>query len=271
MQILILGMHRSGTSLTTRMVNMMGAYFGPESSVGEITDDNPKGFWERPEIFKLNDALLAARGCSWHDLRQWQFRDAAQIPDKLLGTLKKTILGLDAFRPWVLKDPRLCLLLPAWRPHLEAPVAVFVHRNPVEIALSLQKRDGFPLEYGVALWEYYTVGMLNATAGMPRIHIRHREMMEKPVKTTESLFRQLVKHGARRLELPSEKEIRAFIDPALYRSRPVAGSFTLSAPQAVLAEIVQGKRPQGGPVSVSPPSKALIEKGYAPAIAKGAQ
>jgi hypothetical protein len=271
MQILILGMHRSGTSMTTRMVNMMGAYFGPEGSVGEITIDNPKGFWERPEIFKLNDALLAAHGCSWHDLRQWNFRDAAHIPEKLVGNLKKTILGMDAFRPWVLKDPRLCLLLPAWRPHLEVPVAVFVHRNPVEIALSLQKRDGFPLEYGIALWEYYTVGMLNATVGMPRIHIRHHEMMEKPVRTAESLFKQLLKFGTRRLELPSEREIRAFIDPALYRSRPAQTDFKLSPAQVTLAEIVQGKRPQGEAVSVSPAAKTLIQQGFVPAVAKGAK
>ena len=67
MQIIVLGMHRSGTSITTRLINMMGAYFGPESSVGEITIDNPKGFWERPEVFKLNESILAAQGCSWHD------------------------------------------------------------------------------------------------------------------------------------------------------------------------------------------------------------
>ena len=33
MQIIVLGMHRSGTSLVTRLINMMGAYFGPEGSL----------------------------------------------------------------------------------------------------------------------------------------------------------------------------------------------------------------------------------------------
>src|SRR4051812_9685492 len=110
MQIIILGMHRSGTSLTTRLVNMMGAYFGPETSVGEITADNPKGFWERPEVFKLNDAILAAKGCTWHDLSRWNPQEASIIPENLARHLAKITLGMDAFRPWVLKDPRLCLL-----------------------------------------------------------------------------------------------------------------------------------------------------------------
>lgn len=47
MQLMVLGMHRSGTSVLTRVLNMMGAYFGPEGIIAATNDENPKGFWER--------------------------------------------------------------------------------------------------------------------------------------------------------------------------------------------------------------------------------
>jgi len=258
MQILILGMHRSGTSMTTRLINMMGSYFGPESSVGEMTADNPKGFWERPEVFKLNEALLGGHGCSWHNLRNWSVGNAEIVPDAIKNEIKKLILGMDAFRPWVLKDPRLCLLLPGWLPYLEVPVAVIVHRNPFEIAISLKRRNGFSIEYGVALWEHYAVGLLNATQHVPRIYVRFSDLHENPVKTCETLYSQLVAAGARRLAMPSEREIRAFVDPMLYRSKRDVKTEELSQAQKNLVEMLRGVRPQEGETQVSDASKTII-------------
>ncbi|NBO17947.1 MAG: hypothetical protein EBV03_01740 [Proteobacteria bacterium] len=261
MQILILGMHRSGTSMITRLVNMMGAYFGPESAVGEITSDNPKGFWERPEVFKLNDAILGAHGCTWSDLRRWEPGNAARIPDKLAQNIKKIVLGLDANRPWVLKDPRMCLLLPGWLPHLEVPVAVVAYRHPLEVALSLYKRDRLPLEYGVALWEYYTVHMLNASMRLPRVFVRHADVMQHPTPTTALLLEQLREAGVRRLDMPSEREIHAFVDTRLHHARVESTPQPLSPAHQRLCELLQGNEAQTALLKVSEPSKALLMQG----------
>jgi len=261
MQILILGMHRSGTSAITRLINLMGAYFGPEGSDSGVTEANPKGYWERFDIYTLNDALLKAKGCSWHDLKAWTFEKTADTPGAIAKRMQKIVLGMDAFRPWVLKDPRLCLLLPAWRPFLEVPVAVIVHRNPLEIASSLEKRDGFPLAYGLALWEYYAVGLLNATRGIPRIYLRHADMLQRPVKTCEALHKWLKDQGVRRLEMPSPKEIRAFIDPTLYRSRPKTQLSPLSPQQQALALMLQGKQSIPKVLQVSEETQAIMRKG----------
>jgi len=236
MQIIVLGMHRSGTSLTTRLINLMGAYFGPETSVGEITIDNPKGFWERPEVFRLNDSLLASKGCAWHDLSRWNGQEAHIAPEHILKTINKLVLGMDAFRPWVLKDPRLCLTLPAWRPFLEVPIAVIVHRDPVEIALSLQKRDNFSLAKGIALWETYAAGIMENTRDIPKIRIQHHDLLERPVETAHALYRQLVDLGVRRIDMPSAREITAFIDPKLYRSKPANTEYQLTPQQIHLQE-----------------------------------
>jgi hypothetical protein len=261
MQILILGMHRSGTSAVTRLVNMMGAYFGPEGSATEITDDNPKGFWERTFVFKLNEAILRDKGSTWFELKNWVFRDIAAIPTQMSHDIRKTIMDMDAFRPWVLKDPRMCLVLPAWAKFLEVPVAVLVYRDPIEIAHSLHKRDEMPLEYALTLWEYYTVGMLNASLRMPRVFIKHSDLMQRPVKTTEALYNALVAAGVRRLDMPSSQEIRAFIDPKLHRAHPAAG-ITLSPEQQHLVDILCENTPQTEPVKVSERSMDIMLKGY---------
>lgn len=260
MQILVLGMHRSGTSMATRLMNMMGAYFGPETSVGEITSDNPKGFWERPEVFKLNDAILASQNASWFDLRH--FTPNTPLAEKPTYTIKKLILGMDAHRPWVLKDPRLCLLLPQWLPHLEVPIAVITHRNPADIAASLHKRDKLTEAYALALWEAYMVTMLNASLKLPRIYLRHADLLESPLPTTELLFTQLRELGVRRIELPSEREVHAFIDPRLNRSKPSA-PLPLNPAQRLLVDIAQGNIAQTALLKISDSSKALLKQGPA--------
>jgi len=262
MQILILGMHRSGTSLTTRLVNMMGAYLGPEIAVDGKNADNPKGFWEHPEVFLLNDAILGSRGCSWHDLRQWQFQDAHKIPEKLARHIERFVGLMNAKRPWVLKDPRHCLLLPAWRPYLDAPLAVIVHRDPIEIALSLEKRYHIPVPYSLALWEHYAVGMITATREMPRIFVQHRKLLKDPTRGCKDLYEQLVKQGVQGLHMPAENEIREFIDAALYRSKPGKDAdYALTPHQQGLNEIIQGLCPAPDHVSVSETSRSIMQKG----------
>jgi len=117
MQLFVLGMHRSGTSAVTRLLNMAGAYFGPEGISNGADEGNPKGFWERRDIRAVCDGLLRESGCDW-----WRASGfgVENIPEEArhrhLGTLRKLLLEIDAHRPWVVKEPRLCLLFPLVRP-----------------------------------------------------------------------------------------------------------------------------------------------------------
>ena len=131
---------------------------------------------------------------------------------------------MDAHRPWVLKEPRLCLLLPLLRPMLEVPVVVHVTREPLETASSLSTRNGFPMPVSVALWEHYTLQGLRASEGLPRYHVRHEDVLEDPVATFDALLDLLSEHGVHGLRRPSEREITAFVDPALNRHRQPGAS-----------------------------------------------
>jgi hypothetical protein len=231
MQIIILGAHRSGTSMVTRLVNMMGAYFGMgDMSIG-ANSENPKGFWERSDVIAANDAILRHFKCEWDKLDNWQFVDSPAKKDltalqPTLKNMQNILLEMDANRPWVMKDPRMCITYPYWQSMLELPVIVCVYRNPQEVARSLKTRNDISLTHGMAFWEYYAVGIVNSIRSTPTIFVSHDELLANPYETVKKLHADLSKHIERGLNMPSEKEINAFIDPSLYRSR--AGSDALS-------------------------------------------
>lgn len=224
MQLVILGMHRSGTSLLTRIINLMGAYVGAEGTLVGFNQENPKGFWERKDVRTIDQDLLKTIEADWYkvayfDLNKLTENDQAAFEQKA----RMIVLNLDAHRPWVLKDPRICLLLPLWRPLLEAPICIHIYRSPLQVAQSLRTRNGFPIHFGVALWEKYTLAALENSRNLPRLFVSHHRLLEQPLETVRVLYEQLLTLGVQGLRLPSEREILAFLDPALHHERGDAG------------------------------------------------
>lgn len=251
MQIVVLGAHRSGTSLVTRLVNMMGAFFDSGLASIGFNDENPKGFWERSDVISVNDRLLKLQECRWDRLAHWKTAPttgrgkASPELDAIQKDLKSIILTLDANRPWVVKDPRMCMTFAQWRPHLEVPVVICVHRDPLEVAMSLKTRNGFSFAHGIAIWEYYTVHILNSIRGLPVIHLEHKNIIADPVGTVKKLHESLLKEGVQGLRLPSDKEITSFIEPSLYRSKlqPKDYDEGLTMYQRQLGEMLAGRQP----------------------------
>jgi O-antigen biosynthesis protein len=225
MQILVLGMHRSGTSAVTRLINMMGAYFGPEGIALNTSERNPKGFWERKDVVAINDEALQLSSAAWNRVLQFDPDLLRRSTDSgLPDRVSRLVLGLDANRPWVLKDPRLCLTLPLWRAALEVPLVVLVHRCPVEVAHSLRRRDRIPLNIGIALWEYYWRSAVAHCRDLPTLYVSHAELMRDPNAVSSHIFDGLSAHGVTGLRKPSAAEVEAFVDPDLYRNRSDASA-----------------------------------------------
>ncbi len=62
-------MHRSGTSLIARTLNLLGLWLGPEDHLmPPIADNNPAGFWENSLLMAINDDILATLAGNWHEL-----------------------------------------------------------------------------------------------------------------------------------------------------------------------------------------------------------
>ena len=218
MQLFVVGMHRSGTSGITRVLNMAGAYFGPEGMSNGADEGNPKGFWERLDVRAMCDGFLQDSGFDW-----WKVADFSieAIPEEVraehLTTWNKLLLEIDAHRPWVIKEPRVSLLFPLLRPSLEVPICIHVTREPLEVAGSLRTRNEIPTHAGLALWERYTIDAFASTAGLPRIHVRYEDLMAAPTEAVPALIDQLTDLGAYGLRVPSDKEITSFITPKLHR------------------------------------------------------
>jgi|GEM_PF-1941274 len=237
MQLIVLGMHRSGTSIVARLLNLMGAYFGPEGASLGASNQNPKGFWERRDVIELNDLLIRSAGCEWN--RPLAFA-ASAVPEADLAAFQerasRLLLDLDAHRPWMVKEPRFCLTLPVWRPLLEVPIGIHVVRHPVEVASSLRTRNDIAINVGLELWDFYTRNAIAATAEMPHVVVSHHALVEKPVEAVEELFHALAKHRVAGLRMPNPQEITAFISLELYRERATREDLVIfnDAPQVDL-------------------------------------
>ncbi len=244
MQLIVLGMHRSGTSMVARVLNLLGCYFGPEGVGLPANAENPKGFWERHDVVALNDSLLLATGAEWS--RPLAFAEAAIPPaaaTEFESRAARLVLGLDAHRPWFIKDPRLCLTLPAWLRVLEAPLCVHVVRHPLEAAASLRTRSGMAMEHGLALWELHLRRSVAAAADLPQVVVWHRDLIGEPVPTVARLARQLRDAGATGLRLPSERELVAFVSRGLHRERSDRGDLQAwaDAPQVRLFRRIEAE------------------------------
>lgn len=182
--ICVLGPHRSGTSTITRSLNFLGAYLGENNNLLRPLPENPEGFWERLDIYYLQERLLAALKRDWAAVaplpENWQGTDMIRpLRSELVQLVKKEFVGQSL---WCWKDPRTCLLLPLWREVLnELNInlkAVFVVRSPLDVAKSLQKRNGFPMDKGLAIWFTNTITALSAIKGLDTVFLSYDSFLE---------------------------------------------------------------------------------------------
>lgn len=207
-------MHRSGTSVVTHLINRMGAYFGELDQEMRPSDDNPKGFWERNDIVAINEAILTLSGATWFKLSDFDARQV-DLPDTLVQRIESTLSGLSKHSPWVVKDPRNCITFPVWAKFLEAPIVIIPFRSPLEVATSLTKRNSFPIEFSIALWQEYLLSAIKYAKGLPIIFVEYEKLVNAPIEETKVLYQKLVELGVEGLQLPSDLLISDIIDLTL--------------------------------------------------------
>jgi hypothetical protein len=154
--VLVLGMHRSGTSSVAGALVRLGGD-APLHMVPP-QPDNERGYWESSVIVDLNSEVLAAGDSDWLDWRKFDCSRIRELfADGLRAHAKATLLAefANAEIP-VIKDPRMCRLLRFWAPVFVAAGwsarAVLPLRSPLEVAWSLERRDGIDPSLGCLLW-----------------------------------------------------------------------------------------------------------------------
>ena len=189
--VLVLGMHRSGTSTLARGLRVLGVALG--KNLLPAHPCNPKGFFEDAGLYAFNKALLAQLGLTW---RSPEAPDTAALRRLAAGPPGVTALSLMCEKSAGqaipgLKDPRMSRLLPFWRPVLAAS-GLRTHccialRHPESVAHSLWQRDRLDAEHSHALWLAYLLDALEGSAGLPRLLTDYGLLLHRPERQLQRL------------------------------------------------------------------------------------
>ena len=194
--IFILGMHRSGTSAVTRMIDLLGADLGSQLIAAE-PGVNDKGFWENSELVDINEELLDQLDSGWFDY--------SELPDLWWSDSKftPTKAGIERFlqREFsqstlaALKDPRLCRLLSIWNETATQggwqTKVLHVLRNPAEVRRSLLKRDPFTPLTADLLWLRYVADAERYSRETIRCWISYDQLMDNWPDTATRIATEL--------------------------------------------------------------------------------
>jgi len=156
--------------MLTSLLQACGLYLGRQRDMLPAAPDNPDGFWENRSFLRINERLLKELGGAWHRppanrSRGWELEARWKGLQKEAGKLIKRWQGRE---PWGWKDPRNCLTLPFWKRIIPGMKVLICVRNPLAVAQSLGRRNGFSFAYSFDLWLTYNQSLLQATSPAQR-------------------------------------------------------------------------------------------------------
>lgn len=218
--LIVLGMHRSGTSSLTGALHLTGFDIG--KSIMPPADENPKGFFENTRIVELNDKILEDLFSSWSDTL---FIPEGWWGSGLFESHKQRLKDIfteefDRDKPVLIKDPRLCIVLPLYLDFFKQegiePLFLVCVRNPLEVANSLVRRNNMPREKAFLLWMDYQLQAEHYSRSYPRLFVSYKQFLENPLEVVSCVQTSLG------FDLSADdgvqKEIVSFVDPGLTHS-----------------------------------------------------
>lgn len=187
--LLLLGMHRSGTSALAGLLQSQG-FLAPQD-VPLADANNPSGYWEPQRIVACHTALMEQLRTSWDDpLLIEQGFSGERLPaamEQLEEALEQAFppAGRKADAVALVKDPRQCRLQQVWNTLLQAhqidAAAVLIVREPLAVVRSLQRRDQLPVNRALLLWLQYTLEAERHTRHLPRLLLTYQQLLSDPL------------------------------------------------------------------------------------------
>ena len=198
-QLVILGMHHSGTSLLSGLLQGAGIYTGNEmGSTGSAdgTQLNPNGYYEDSQLYQLNEEYLRKRKWSWFDFCGFNVSSVFDNTDKPLNSRtgwQSLVARFRAHAPSSMKDPRLCITLSAIRHLFDNPVCIILTRDVLQVNRSVHhwtpnvasKIDP------IAMRDLYVLSSLQACTDLPTYRVDHSNLMKDPKATVSTLLTSL--------------------------------------------------------------------------------
>lgn len=240
--ILVLGMHRSGTSALAGVIGQLGMH-ASDNLIPSDSSTNPKGFWENQDVVVAHEELLRALSRTWDDARQlpvgWDVSEAAILASERIREILERDYLSNA--PSVIKDPRMCRFVPLWIALLKKldvkPLFLLIVRHPFEVADSLKLRDGICRERACLLWLVHYVEALKHAAEESYILVAYDQLLDEQTDLLYRVFEGLgVKVQFTRTE--SECAVGSFLDCSLkhHTAREDSGPGAAATEAIILAE-----------------------------------
>jgi hypothetical protein len=219
--VLILGMHRSGTSAIARGVAALGVYLGNDFL--DAQPENPTGYWEDRNLVEIDDRVLRELGLTWDSLELFDPMLLDRFRIRLLRRKARRYCkhALSAAPVWGFKDPRILRILPFWRRVVRDCEAeesyVLAIRNPRSIAASLFARQKMNPDEAYRLWLVHMVPFLSDLIGKPLVVVDYDLFIADPREQLERIARGLaLPNQAGALEI--ERFSSDFVDARLRHS-----------------------------------------------------
>jgi len=188
-QVVVLGMHRSGTSMLAGVLDKLGVYMGGRY-VG-ADHSNPMGHFEDVEFSLINRGILKDAGGAWdkppsHDA-------ILSVADKYAHVIGHMVRCRDNDHAlWGWKDPRTALTADLWAPHLSDPLYLWILRDTTAVARSLNRRNGIAGDVGIKLANLYTDRIANFVASKRDVLcIEYEAVLAEPRKYVVALADKL--------------------------------------------------------------------------------
>jgi hypothetical protein len=256
--VVVLGMHRSGTSVITSLVESCGISAG--DNLQGAGPDNPKGYWEDEFIVNTNNNLLRSLGVEWHSLIWLDdalLRKSTCYDELLQESIAYLADLLRRFPKLVIKDPRMAMTLPFWLEVFAAikasPYYVITKRHPAAIGRSLVTRDYFDREYSAQLiYMYWASIVTHLPSEAPRMKVDY-ELVSRDEAGQRRRLCDFLGLGA------VEQSLYSQFDPSLERSNTDKSAVGFVWQQAFFAEF---------PDVIVPLEKIQALKGYYTALSR---
>ncbi|HDR4601782.1 TPA: sulfotransferase family protein [Bacillus cereus] len=190
---LILSSHRSGSSATAGILDVLGIHMG--DSLLKPSSTNPKGYFENVDFVYLNDKILNSIGAAWDNPpKREELRCSIELSSDTFSFLSKHIKPL-----WGLKDPRMILIFDIWKPclnQLEDITYIFTWRPIQESISSLISKNKIDEQTAVNILTRYQENLLYYRNQFEQenkdiIDVHFDKLLESPEKFVMEINRRI--------------------------------------------------------------------------------
>jgi len=212
--VVVLGMHRSGTSMIGGVLSRLGVDLGDDAIGRQVS--NPLGHFEDRQFFELNKDILASAGGSWDDPpNPEQLLSQATIYSERISGLIAAYDRMQPERLWGWKDPRTSLTISLFSPYLDNLYLLWCQRDPEQIVKSLWQRNEMDRERSLALVSTYQQRIrdfIEENPSIPVLELPYQEIVQNPFYWTSKIVEFLELN-------PLESEIEEAVSIILPKDR----------------------------------------------------